>query len=283
MTEKVHGVTLRDFRAEPLQVLSFGGGTQSSAMLILIEMGKLPKPDIVIFSDTGSEEDFTLKHVHEVAKPFVESMGIPFLVVKHEMALHDYFAKNRTIPMIGNRSCTSQFKIGPIRRAMREIVGNKRKHILATCWLGITTDEQSRRVDESDVQWCNTSYPLLDDYRMSRNCCIDLLEIHGWEVQKSGCWLCPYAGPRHWPKLKARRPDLFAKAVEMEEAVFQRRREENEVIKRDGGRTKDVEFIKFNRGGIPLRVIQEMKSLWSYTDDEEPDDFSCDSGAGCFI
>lgn len=283
MTEKVHGVTLRDFKAEPLQVLSFGGGTQSSAMLILIEMGKLPKPDIVMFSDTGSEEDFTLKHVHQVAKPFVESMGIPFLVVKHEMALHDYFAKNRTIPMIGNRSCTSQFKIAPIRRAMREIVGNKRKHVLATSWLGITTDEERRRVDESDVQWCSTSYPLLDDYRMSRNCCIALLEMHGWEVQKSGCWLCPYKGPRHWPKLKARRPDLFAKAVEMEEAVFQRRREENEVIKREGGRLKDVEFIKFNRDGIPLRVIQEMNSLWSYTDDEEPEDFSCDSGAGCFI
>ena len=52
---KVNGVELRDFKKEPLQVLSFGGGVQSFAMLLLIKEGLLPKPDIIIHSDTGSE------------------------------------------------------------------------------------------------------------------------------------------------------------------------------------------------------------------------------------
>lgn len=275
MTETVHGVPLRDFEAEPLQVLSFGGGTQSSAMLLMVGKGMLPKPDIVIFSDTGSEEKFTIDHVENVAKPYVEQvLQVPFAIVKPPKPLHVAYRERETIPMIGVRSCTQNYKIAPQRRFVREIVGSKNGVLLAQSWLGITTDEARRRVDETDVIWYGVSYPLLDDVPTSRQECLNILGNQGWEVQKSGCWLCPYVQPRHWPKLKARRPDLFDLAVDMEEAVIARQI-------RNG---RNPENIRFNRGGVRLKVIQDMKSLWHYSDEEEPEDnFTCDSGAGCFI
>lgn len=286
LSESVHGVELRDFKQQPLQVLSFGGGTQSSAMLLMVEKEMIPRPDIVIFSDTGSEEAYTLEHVHNVAKPYVENvLKLPFLIVQAKKPLHVAYREKRTIPVIGIRSCTMNFKVYPQRRAMRQIVGPQNGFLLAECWLGITTDEASRRVDESDVKWSRPIYPLLDTGEgFTRRECIELLQEAGWEVQKSGCWCCPYSRPSHWSKLKMRRPDLFQYAVEMEEELKQRFIEENLQRRKEGKRERNPDGIQFNRGGIRLKVIQEMSSLWSFSEDDEPeDDFSCDSAGGCFI
>jgi len=36
-------------------VLSYGGGVQSTALLIAAVLGKIPRPDVAIFADTGWE------------------------------------------------------------------------------------------------------------------------------------------------------------------------------------------------------------------------------------
>ena len=56
----------RNWIEEPLQILSMGLGVQSSAMLLLIAEGQLPKPDAVIFSDTGTEKQSTYDHLPSV-------------------------------------------------------------------------------------------------------------------------------------------------------------------------------------------------------------------------
>ena len=127
----------RDFTKKQLNVLAYGGGTQSTAMLILIKEGYLPKPDLVIHSDTGSELPETVEFI-ETAKEFVENkLNIPFAIVKsHRGSLHDDYLSKGNIPIIGIRSCTGNFKILPQRRLMRKIVGRRNKH-LAKVWLGI--------------------------------------------------------------------------------------------------------------------------------------------------
>ena len=167
-----------------LQVLSFGGGVQSTAMLLFINDGLLPKQDIVIHADTGAEMPETVKHIEEWAIPYCENvLNIPFQVVtSHRGTIYDdYFGKG-AIPIMGIRSCTDNFKIAPQRRAIREIVGNKRGVLLAECWLGITTDEERRRT-ESNVMWCGITYPLLDYHRVSRQDCVDrLLDLQAYLI-----------------------------------------------------------------------------------------------------
>lgn len=47
----------RQFKHNPqrLNVLSSGGGTQSNAIICLIHAGALPKPDVIVMSDTERE------------------------------------------------------------------------------------------------------------------------------------------------------------------------------------------------------------------------------------
>jgi len=245
----------RDFSKEQLSVLSYGGGTQSTAMLIMILEGMISKPDIVIHSDTGSELPETVQFI-EVAKEFVENkLKIPFAIVNsHRGTLHDDYMKNGNIPIIGSRSCTANFKILPQRRLVRKIVGRKNKH-LAKSMLGITIDEKQRR-RESDVNWISLEYPLLDEFPYTRKECIVLNALHGWNVGKSGCFCCPYQGGRSWLDLKNNYPDLFEIAIEME----------NKKMKIKGGK---------------LGLYQERPL--SDIDNITLEESKCDSGAGCFL
>jgi len=246
----------RDWLKYPLQVLSYGGGTQSTAMLLMIANGSLPKPDIVIHADTGSELPETIEFI-KTAKDFTENeLKIPFVIVKSHLGkLHEDYIRLNAIPIIGFRSCTVKFKIRPQRKLIRSIVGNKNGKLLAECWLGITTEEANRRT-ESDVKWCGIRYPLLDEIPTTRNECIEMNTLAGWDVGKSGCFCCPYSGGKTWLELKNNHPDLFQISIDMEENVKEKR--------------------NWRRGlyqDLPLSELSEITLPES----------ACDSGAGCFI
>lgn len=245
----------RDFSKEQLKVLSYGGGTQSTAMLILIQLGKISKPDIVIHSDTGSELPETVEFI-QVAKEFVENkLKIPFAIVNsHRGSLHEDYMKHGNIPIIGSRSCTANFKILPQRRFIRQIVGRRNRH-LAKSFIGITTDEAKRRT-ESDVKWITLEYPLLDEFQYSREECITLNNLHGWNVGKSGCFCCCYQGGKQWLELKENYPELFEIAIQMEEKK-----------------------MKLKGGRLGLYQERPLRDLDNITLEES----KCDSGAGCFL
>lgn len=276
--ETVHGVPLRDFKKEPLQVLSMGGGVQSTAMLGLIRQGLLPKPDICIHADTGSELPETEVHIEEVVKPVCEELGIPFVIARsHRGTLHDDYLRLRAIPMIGTRSCTKNFKIDPQRRVVREIVGRGRGNPLAVFWLGITTDEERRslvkkkdhprygeRNIDTDVQWAHTAYPLLDVYPQSRKDCERVNEMMGWTIGKSGCFCCPYMGVKSHRRVRTVYPDLFKISMKMEATADERLKEEGRSLK--WGLCKEMR----------LDVMDDLPE--SYFEDS-----TCDSDGGCFI
>jgi len=245
----------RDFSIEQLNVLSYGGGTQSTAMLILIKMGYITKPDIVIHSDTGSELPETIEFI-QVAKKYVEDvLKIPFAIVKsHRGSLHEDYMKHGNIPIVGSRSCTSNFKIQPQRRLIRAIVGRKNRH-LANSMLGITTDEEKRRT-EGEVKWLKLTYPLLDQFRYTRKECIILNNLNGWDVKKSGCFVCPFQGGKSWLELKNNHPKLFQIAVEMENKKFE-----------------------VKGGKLGLYQERRLSDLENITLEES----KCDNGAGCFL
>lgn len=247
----------RNWVEDPLEVLSYGGGTQSSAMLLMMADGSIPKADIVIHSDTGAEMPETVAFM-KVAREYVENtLKIPFVVCNsHLGTIYEEYMRLGAIPMIGARSCTDKFKIRPQRRLIRSIVGSKSGVLLANSMLGITTDEAKRRVDQADVKWLGLKYPLLDDRPTTRSECIDMNMINGWDIGKSGCYICPYMGSNSWNELKRDHPKLFELAVELEEHKFEVR----------GGK---IGLFQYNR-------LSEIEGI-------HIDDSKCDSGAGCFL
>lgn len=252
----------RNWVENPLQVLSFGGGVQSTAMLLYIKDGLLPKPDLVIHADTGAEMPETVKHIEEWVIPFCEKIGLPFQIVdSHRGTIYDDYFKKGAIPIMGQRSCTANFKIAPQRRAIRKIVGAGGGKLLAECWLGITTDEERRR-SKSNVKWCGITFPLLDLHRVSREDCLTRLAKEGLEVFKSGCFHCPYAGSNFYIELREKHNDLFLQALALESNA------ENRVLE---------------RSGKPLRMGLVQGKKLSDLDNLKLPDSQCDSGAGCFI
>ena len=130
---------------------------------------------------------------------------------------------------MGRRQCTSEYKLAPITRKIRELLGatppdfrRVAKGLVAEQWVGFSTDEvirANRRKDSRGVQYLTTRYPLLD-LGMSRDDCTALLAERGWgHTVKSACIGCPYHGNAQWRDLRDNHPEEWADAVEFDAAI----------------------------------------------------------------
>lgn len=233
-------MTHSDENAPDLVAASCGVGVQSTAIILLAIDGVLPKPDVAIFADTGWEPEAVYRQADRLAAA-CESAGIEFLRVsngnlrrdavdpEHRYASIPYFVRNPDgSEGMGRRQCTSEYKLSPIMRKLRELLGAKPPHYRrvpkgrrAEQWVGFSTDEvirANRRKDSRGVQYLTTRYPLLD-LGMSRDDCNAYLAEKGWgDTQKSACIGCPYHGNRQWRDLRDNHPEEWADAVAFDEA-----------------------------------------------------------------
>lgn len=194
-----------------------------------------PMPTLAIFADTGSETKATYEHLAALSGklPFpIEILQVgnladdstqlrPSRVPGHFFvnSLIPAFFKNGTKRMMQNRRCTSNYKIRPIRKAVRRFFARG-----VSQWIGISTDE-AQRMKDSDVGYIVNRYPLIE-LNMSRTDCKQWLIDHGHNVPpKSSCVFCPFHNDAFWQSMKDEQPAEFRRAVEYErtlqEAHFQ--------------------------------------------------------------
>lgn len=193
-------------------ILSFGGGVNSTALYFLIREKKL-QLDEVIFADTGDELPNTYKVISQF-KELIEKDGIPFMIVRSEIAknLYNYCYEKRILPSRQRRDCTTKFKISPIRKYLRSKYGKDEKFVQ---YIGIALEEFSR-MRKSDVSYIELKYPLID-YEIDRAGCIRILELNGiTDVEKSGCFFCPFTKKAGWNMLLLKYPELYERAVKLE-------------------------------------------------------------------
>lgn len=186
-------------------ILSYGAGVNSTAIIALAMLGRIPMPDYIVFSDTGAEWPHTYKYMD-----YMESKGIGIIYLTggtKEMTLIEYCQKRNFIPSRMNRWCTVYWKRDPIRRFTRAL-GKDFKQIL-----GIDAGEQHRTRRKSPKEFV---FPLVE-MGINRNDCKKLITKAGLGVpQKSGCFICPYQAKRQWIDLKKFYPELWKIAVTLE-------------------------------------------------------------------
>lgn len=127
---------------------------------------------------------------------------------------------------MGRRQCTSEYKLAPINRKVRELLGAKPpdfrrvpKGRVAEQWIGFSVDEIHRVSNRFGVSYLQARYPLIE-LGMNRINCERWLESRGWNaVTKSACVGCPYHGNAQWRDLRDNRPDEWADAVAFDEAI----------------------------------------------------------------
>ena len=121
---------------------------------------------------------------------------------------------------IGRRQCTDNYKIRPIRRKIRELLGLRpRQRVPAgttvELWLGISIDE-AIRIKNSRDRWMTNRYPLIEA-GMSRRDCIDWWAArYDRPLERSACVACPFQSRHRWVETKRRWPELFAEAAEID-------------------------------------------------------------------
>ena len=196
---------------EPAHILSFGAGVNTVALMLMLVRDRAPL-DGVVFADTGGETPDTYESV-EVARAYLGERQIPFTVVRARRGEADLYGtalRRRVIPSVQWRWCTRDFKVNPIHQYYRKLGSHVNQYI------GIAFDEVYR-IRDSCEPYVTNLYPLVDK-RLTRRDCIDLISEAGLPVpEKSGCYFCPFNSTERWRRILERHPDLFDKAIELEE------------------------------------------------------------------
>jgi len=196
----------------PLRIISLGAGVQSSTLLLMALRGEFDeRPDCAIFADTKWESKATYKHL-EFLEREAARFDFPILRVTagdirraewNKMPLFVRNLEGETAML--NRQCTQAYKLAPINRRVREIVGlapgEKSAGIVCEMWLGISLDEASRMRDSRE-RWKTHRYPLIEK-RMRRADCLAWLAANNYPIPpKSACLGCPFHADAQWRELQ---------------------------------------------------------------------------------
>ena len=194
---------------ESRHILSFGGGVNSVALMVLMLREDLPL-DEVVFADTGGEVPETYEYL-EIAKQYFASHDVPFTIVsKKGDSLYDTSWRRRVFPSAIWRWSTRDFKVNPIHRHYRGVGGHVNQY-LAIAW------DEINRMKDSRVDYVTNLYPLIDR-RITREGCIEIIGEAGLPVPpRSSCYFCPFNSVDRWRWLHQNHPELYEKAIALEE------------------------------------------------------------------
>jgi hypothetical protein len=249
LSAPVEGATLR--------ILSLGAGVQSTTLALAAARGDIgPMPDCAIFADTGWEPVAVLKHLAWLRKrlPFpvhiVSAGNIREAIIKYtsvaggRMAAAPWFtlAPNGEKGM-GRRQCTKEYKIEPIIKKTRELLGVEKgkrvpKGVQVEQWIGISTDE-IERMKPSKQKWITHRWPLIEA-DMNRRQCIDWMAQRQFSAPKSACLGCPFHSNAEWRNIRDNDPYGWADVIEVDRLL-----RENSV-----GKMRGREFM--HRSCLPI-------------------------------
>ncbi|MEV5653730.1 phosphoadenosine phosphosulfate reductase [Streptomyces sp. NPDC052291] len=223
----------------PVRSISYGGGVQSTALLVLAAQGRIDFRTFLMANvGDDSEHPGTLRYLDEYARPFAAEHGIELAVLNRVMVrsgevrtlygqLTKEGSRSLAIPVRmsngapGTRSCTADFKIKVIGRELKRR-GATKEHP-ATIGIGISLDEIHRANKRRCEPHEEIVYPLLE-LGLRRIDCARIIREAGLPVPpKSSCWFCPFHRPETWHDMRRNEPDLFEKSCRLEELLNTRR------------------------------------------------------------
>ena len=193
-------------------VLSLGAGVNSVALMVWLLDNRRPLQEVV-FADTGGELPETYEYL-DVVRKYLRDVEIPYREVSTRIRgkrdLYMTCHSRRVIPSVLWRWSTRDFKVTPIHRYYRSLGGHVNQY------MAIAYDEWHRMRD-SGADFVTNIYPLVDE-KITREGCIEIIRTAGLPIPpKSGCFFCPFNSLPRWKSLNEEHPDLYEKAMHLEE------------------------------------------------------------------
>jgi hypothetical protein len=250
-------------------VVNYGGGVDSTALLV--EMARRGiVPDLILFADTGSEKPETYEFVARFSDWLV-SRGMPAVTVVRRAkskpsktgsgytTIEGNCLQNSTLPSLAFRrkSCSLKWKAEP----MDKFLGTWAPAVAAwargekvTKLIGYDCGpaDSRRAVDRLGDDSFTFRYPLRE-WGWDRERCLAEIRAEGLEPpMKSACFMCPASKPDELKWLAATHPELWLRAVQMEDKA-------KPTLKTIGGlwgkatKTKPASWREFGeQNGLPL-------------------------------
>jgi hypothetical protein len=211
-----------------LRVVSYGGGTNSTALLIGLKNLGL-RPDAILFADTGGEKPHTYRHL-EVMQHWLQTVGFPPITTVRansrlnqlDGGLEGECLRLGKLPAkaYGFSSCSDNWKIRPQNRWVRNFAkqhGVRKAEVIRL--IGFDADEPSRverALNLVDKKQYPEQYPLYE-WGWGREECLEAIRKEGLPPPgKSACFFCPSSTKAEILWLSKRHPDLMARALEIE-------------------------------------------------------------------
>lgn len=213
-----------------MNVVSFGGGTNSTAMIIGMYLHKIPI-DLILFADTGGEQPHTYEFI-ETFNGWLEKHGLPKItsVQYHDkdgnrLTLEQECINSGTLPSIayGFKRCSLKHKIGTQEKFCNNYqpckdvwTSGQRVHKFIGYDAGETRRIQhAAPIDEVDKKY-EKHYPLYE-WGWTREECVRVIERAGLpKPGKSSCFFCPSMKKMEIQALWENHPDLFQRAIDLE-------------------------------------------------------------------
>lgn len=212
-----------------MRVLSLGAGVQSTTLALMAARGEIEAPDYAIFADTGWEPAEVYRHLDwletQLTFPLirVSAGSIRTDIEARSLSRSGRFASvpwwvmgadGRAAP--GRRQCTAHYKLEPIQRECRRLLGLAPRQRAAAgavvMLIGISTDEAAR-MRPARVRYITNTWPLIEAGMSRRDCLRWLAERQYPEPPKSACIGCPFHSDAMWRDMRDNRPAEWADAL----------------------------------------------------------------------
>lgn len=214
-----------------MNVVGYGCGTDSTAMLVGLWRRHVPV-DLILFADPGGEQPHTYAYLKTMER-WLKEHGMPGITrvwyttrAGERMTLEQECLRSGTLPSIayGRKSCSLKHKVVP-----QEKFCNHHQPCLdvwakggkVSKFIGYDAAEEKRLVnalphDLRDKKY-QKEYPLME-WGWGRADCIRAIREAGLPLPgKSSCFFCPSMKRREIRTLYHRYPELFARALAIED------------------------------------------------------------------
>lgn len=213
-------------------IVSYGGGTNSTAMLVgLHERGE--RPVAIIFADTGGEKPETYSHLKTMSA-WCEAAGFPQIQTVRgaqpqqikDGSLEGECLRKSMLPSkaFGRSSCSIKWKIDPQVLWLRKWIAEHRPTSKPIKLMGFDADEPSRAekvTRRGEDGLAEFRFPLIE-WDWGRPECVEAIKRAGLpQPGKSACFFCPSSKAHEIFWLKKNHPELAKRALGMERRAIE--------------------------------------------------------------
>ena len=206
-----------------MRIVSFSGGKDSTAMLLMMLDKGMPI-DKIVFCDTGMEFPQMYAHIEKVEKYIGRTIYILKGKETYRFYLCDHVNQNFQVfyfhPYFRNRWCTRALKVQPFMKYIRQFNDVIEYH-------GIAADESYRTLKNQDSGRI-IKYPLVE-WGITEKQALEYCYNKGFDwgglykkFHRVSCWCCPLKRISEYRVLYNDYPELWAELVEMDKKSFRK-------------------------------------------------------------